>query len=67
LKYYLPPKEYKHLITPIIQLMDDLQEAIPSIAFANICNSMGIHDFADLEKLKNLPKSEIRYNKFDTL
>lgn len=67
LKYYLPPKEYKHLINKITHLMKDLKEVVPPIAFDNICKSMGIYDFADVEKLKELPKAEIKYNKFDTL
>ncbi len=67
LKYYLPPKEYKRLINIIINLMSNLKNAVPPVAFDNICISMGIHNFTDIEKLKELSKDEIKYNKFDTL
>ncbi len=65
-KYYLPDQEYNALITEIQTMLIGLKESITTNAFDNIRGQMGIKDLADLEDLKNLPKSTIEYNKFDT-
>ena len=66
LKYYLPDKEYINMITEVQKMLETLKTAIIPNAFDNIRGQMGIKDLLDLEALKNLPKSKIQYNKFDT-
>ncbi len=66
LKYYLPDKEYINMITEVQKMLETLKKAIIPNAFDNIRGQMGIKDLLDLEALKNLPKSKIQYNKFDT-
>ena len=65
-KYYLPDKEYKELILKIQEMLNTLKSSVTLNAFDNIRGQMGIKDMNDLEDLKNLPKSRIEYNKFDT-
>lgn len=65
-KYYLPDKEYRDMMTELQKLLSSLGNNITTNAFDNIRGQMGIKDIMDLETLKNLPKSPIQYNKFDT-
>lgn len=66
MKYYLPDKEYKVLISEIQGMLSTLQNNVIPNAFDNIRGQMGIKNLQDLEDLKNLPKAVISYNKFDT-
>ncbi len=65
-KYYLPRQEYNELIKQLLDMLIELKNSITQNAFDNIRGQMGIKDLNDLETLKNLPKAEINYNKFDT-
>lgn len=65
-KYYLPDKEYKIMMGEFQNMLTNLQNCIPTNAFDNIRGQIGIKHLADLEILKNLPKSTIPYNNFDT-
>lgn len=66
MKYYLPDKEYINMISEIQEMLEILKNAITPNAFDNIRGQMGIKNLLDLEELKNLPKTKIQYNKFDT-
>lgn len=65
-KYYLPDKEYKKMLSFFQKMLAELQNGISVNAFDNIRGQMGIKDLADLDILKNLPKSPILYNHFDS-
>ena len=65
-KYYLPAEEYAELITLIQGMMEDLKNSVTTNAFDNIRGQMGIKNLADLENLKNMPKTPIEYNKFQS-
>ena len=54
------------LISDIKKMLVELKNAVTTNAFDNIRGQMGIKNIDDLEILKNLPKSSIEYNKFDT-
>lgn len=66
MKYYIPDKEYISMISEIQEMLNDLKNAITPNAFDNIRGQMGIKNLQDLEDLKNMPKADIEYNKFDT-
>ena len=66
MKYYLPDKEYISMISEVQEMLETLKNSIISNAFDNIRGQMGIKNLLDLEDLKNLPKTKIQYNKFDT-
>ena len=66
-KYYLPNNEYRSMMSDLQKMLTDLQQSISNNAFENIRGKIGIKDLADLETLKNLPKSTINYNKFDSI
>ena len=66
MKYFLPEKEYIGMISEVQEMLQILKNSITSNAFDNIRGQMGIKNLNDLEDLKKLPKSEIKYNKFDT-
>lgn len=66
MKYYLPDKEFRKMISVVQEMLENLKIAIPANAFDNIRGQMGIKNLDDLEKLKNLPKTAIQYNKFGT-
>lgn len=65
-KYYLPEKEYEELINQIQNMLLELSGAVTSNAFDNIRGQMGIKNLNDLNVLKSIPKSAIKYNLFDT-
>ena len=66
MKYYLSGKEFDKMISAIQESLNGLQSTISQNAFDNIRGQMGIKNLQDLEDLKNLPKTGISYNKFDT-
>lgn len=66
MKYYLPDKEYVNMISEVQEMLEMLKTSLTPNAFDNIRGQMGIKNLLDLEDLKNLPKTKIQYNKFDT-
>ena len=66
MKYYLPNKEYIHMISEIQSMLETLKKTVTPNAFDNIRGQMGIKNLSDLEDLKSVPKDKIPYNKFDT-
>ena len=64
-KYFLPKNEYKQFITELKTMLSSLKAKIHPHAFEYVRGRMGILDISDLDKLLNLPKDEIEYNKFD--
>ena len=66
MKYFLPDKEFKQLISELQEMLLALKKSVTLNAFDNIRGQMGIKNLNDLEELKSFPKKEIKYNKFDT-
>lgn len=64
-KYYLPKNEYKQFITELKSMLNNLSAKIHPHAFNYVRGQMGIRNMLDLDKLLNLPKNDIEYNKFD--
>lgn len=66
-KYYLPNNEYIKMMSELQTMLERLKNSISPSAFDNVRGQMGIKNLADLEVLKTLPKTPIKYNSFDTL
>lgn len=66
-KYFLPEKEYKIFIKEFKALLYSLKGNIIDPAFQNVRGQLGIKDLSDLDKLEQLPKIRIEYNKFDKM
>ena len=64
-KYYLPNSEYKTFISKLYDMLSELQQHIQPNAFEYIRGKMGIRNLNDLNILKDMPKDDIDYNKFD--
>ncbi len=54
------------MISQLQEMLLALKKSVTLNAFDNIRGQMGIKNLNVLEELKNLPKKEIQYNKFDT-
>lgn len=67
MKYYLPDKEFRTLICRIQEMLELLKQSVSQNAFDNIRGQMGIKNLDDLEIIKDLPKKENAYNRFDAL
>lgn len=64
-KYYLPNSEYKTFISKLYDMLSELQQHIQPNAFEYVRGKMGIRNLNDLNILKDMPKDDIDYNKFD--
>lgn len=64
-KYYLPQHEYDLCVMELHKMLTTLKSKIHPNAFDYIRGKIGIKNMDDLLILKDLPKSEINYNKFD--
>ena len=64
-KYYLPKNEYKQFISDLKEMLTNLQPKIHSHAFEYVHGQIGIKNLSDLDALRDFPKDEIEYNKFD--
>lgn len=64
-KYYLPKNEYKQFISDLKEMLTNLQSKIHSHAFEYVRGQIGIKNLSDLDALRDFPKDEIEYNKFD--
>lgn len=64
-KYYLPNQEYAYLMDELYNMLLKLETKLQPNAFGYIRGKMGIKSMDDLLRLKEFPKDEINYNKFD--
>lgn len=64
-KYYLPNSEYKTFISKLYDMLYELQHHIQQNAFEYVRGKMGIRNLNDLKVLRDMPKDDIDYNKFD--
>lgn len=65
-KYYLTDKDFKDMMGEFQKTLLKLQSEVSTNAFDNVRGKMGIKTLADLETLKNLPKTKIMHHKFET-
>ena len=65
-KYYLTDKDFKDMMGEFQKTLLKLQSEVSTNAFDNVRGKMGIKNLADLETLKNLPKTKIMHHKFET-
>lgn len=67
MKYYLPDKEFRAMVSELSKMLRELEAQIPANAFANIRGQMGGENLDDLDALVGLKKDKIQYNKFDKM
>ena len=61
----LTNKDFKDMMGELQKMLLKLQSEVSTNAFDNVRGKMGIKKLADLETLKNLPKTKIMHHKFD--
>jgi len=61
----LTNKDFKDMMGELQKMLLKLQSEVSTNAFDNVRGKMGIKNLADLETLKNLPKTKIMHHKFD--
>lgn len=66
-KYYLSNKDFKFMMSELQKMLIILKSSVSNNAFDYIRGKMGIKHLGDLEILKNLPKNDMHYNKFDKI
>ena len=59
-------KDFKDMMGEFQKTLLKLQSEVSTNAFDNVRGKMGIKTLADLETLKNLPKTKIMHHKFET-
>jgi hypothetical protein len=61
----LTNKDFKDMMGELQKMLLKLQSEVSTNAFDNVRGKMGIKKLADIETLKNLPKTKIMHHKFD--